>query len=111
MNVAQQVRLEKEQHPERFCPVPGCLWRVMTRNGLNPCQKHTGLERRAPTDAVPGSAIVTQLRDTLAALKRADYAPDARVEQRPAFLIGRAQAALESAIAELQRKEVLGTVA
>ena len=26
-SVAKRVRLEKEAHPERFCPVAGCLWR------------------------------------------------------------------------------------
>jgi hypothetical protein len=40
MNTAAKVRTEKEQHPDRFCSNPSCLWRVVTRNGVNPCQKH-----------------------------------------------------------------------
>lgn len=40
MRVAAQVRIEKEKHPERFCAHPKCLWRIVTRNGLNPCRNH-----------------------------------------------------------------------
>jgi predicted Zn-ribbon and HTH transcriptional regulator len=41
MNPAQKCREEKELHPERFCPVRGCLWRVRHRDGREtPCQKH-----------------------------------------------------------------------
>ncbi len=42
MHTAAKVRIEKEKHPERFCPVPSCLWRVKTAVGDNPCQKHGG---------------------------------------------------------------------
>jgi hypothetical protein len=38
--VAKMVRLDKEKNPENFCPVRGCLWRIKTRNGDNPCQNH-----------------------------------------------------------------------
>ena len=34
--VAAKVRAAKEAHPERYCSVRGCLWRV-TRG---PCSKH-----------------------------------------------------------------------
>ena len=39
-NPAASVRREKEQHPERFCPV--CLWRVKHVRGGDdtPCPKH-----------------------------------------------------------------------
>ena len=38
-NPAASVRREKEQHPERFCPV--CLWRVKHTGGPDtPCRKH-----------------------------------------------------------------------
>ena len=29
MNIQAKVALDKEKHPERFCPVHRCLWRVM----------------------------------------------------------------------------------
>lgn len=28
MNVQAKVALDKEKHPERFCPVRHCLWRM-----------------------------------------------------------------------------------
>ena len=28
MSVAAKVAQEKREHPDRFCPVPSCLWRV-----------------------------------------------------------------------------------
>ncbi len=40
MNTAAKVREEKEEHPERFCKHPRCLWRISTRSGSNPCRNH-----------------------------------------------------------------------
>lgn len=41
MRVAAQVRLDKEQHPERYCPDPKCLWRVWgPLRPDTPCPKH-----------------------------------------------------------------------
>jgi len=41
MNTAQSVRLLKEQHPERYCSDPRCLWMVRSRTGdVTPCRKH-----------------------------------------------------------------------
>lgn len=28
MNIQAKVVLDKQQHPERFCPVPRCLWKT-----------------------------------------------------------------------------------
>lgn len=50
---AQNCREEKEEHPERYCAVPGCLWKIKTRQGDNPCRKHqafSSLEKDQPTD-------------------------------------------------------------
>ncbi len=46
-SVAKAVRLDKEAHPERYCPVRNCLWRVLTRDGQydRPCRKHGDLRR------------------------------------------------------------------
>jgi hypothetical protein len=38
MHPAQACRIEKDAHPERFCP--SCLWRVDTRKGWVACGKH-----------------------------------------------------------------------
>ncbi len=38
--VAAEVRAAKEKHPEHYCPVPSCLWRIKTSRGDSPCQKH-----------------------------------------------------------------------
>ncbi len=35
-HVAMPVRLNKESHPERYCPVNNCLWRISS----GPCKKH-----------------------------------------------------------------------
>jgi hypothetical protein len=40
MRIAERCREEKERHPERFCPERRCLWRVVTRAGINPCLYH-----------------------------------------------------------------------
>jgi len=40
MNVAAKVSAEKASHPERFCAHKGCLWRVVTSRGQNPCRNH-----------------------------------------------------------------------
>lgn len=29
MNIAAQVALDKQAHPERYCPVKRCLWKVV----------------------------------------------------------------------------------
>jgi hypothetical protein len=31
-----EVALDKEEHPDRYCPVPGCLWRT----GGGYCPRH-----------------------------------------------------------------------
>lgn len=41
MNPAQHSRLEKEAHPELYCSVKACLWKIVKRDGtLDPCRKH-----------------------------------------------------------------------
>ncbi len=35
-----KVAALKERRPELYCSVSGCLWRVVTSRGPNPCQKH-----------------------------------------------------------------------
>ena len=35
-NPAASVRRNKEDHPERYCPTPNCLWRISS----GPCRKH-----------------------------------------------------------------------
>ena len=43
---AAKVAREKETHPERFCPVRGCLWRTSHAHGPDtPCLKHPEQQR------------------------------------------------------------------
>jgi hypothetical protein len=48
MNINAKVAEDKRQHPERFCPVPRCLWRTakldhatQTYSGGGYCPRHT----------------------------------------------------------------------
>ena len=36
MNAGKMVRLNKEKHPELYCPAKNCLWRLKS----GPCPKH-----------------------------------------------------------------------
>ncbi len=56
MNTAAKVRQHKEKHPDLYCPVKNCLWRIVTPRGEKPCQKHP---------------ISSQLVIDLAAMRRA----------------------------------------
>ncbi len=40
--IAKKVRLDKEAHPEKYCRHPTCLWRIRTRELVDPncCSKH-----------------------------------------------------------------------
>jgi hypothetical protein len=40
MTPAAHCRRDKEQHPELYCRTKGCLWRVVTNRGPNPCRNH-----------------------------------------------------------------------
>jgi hypothetical protein len=46
MNIQAKVALDKQRHPERFCAVARCLWRVTSRNPM------TG--ERTPNADCPG---------------------------------------------------------
>lgn len=37
-----KVALDKSRHPENYCPVKGCLWRVRHLHGFpdTPCKRH-----------------------------------------------------------------------
>lgn len=39
-STAKSVRLQKEQHPERYCTNPRCLWRTEKNNRFDPCPRH-----------------------------------------------------------------------
>jgi len=40
--VAEKIRREKDEHPERFCHDPRCLWRVVRRAAApKPCPRHS----------------------------------------------------------------------
>jgi hypothetical protein len=45
MSVAASVRREKEAKPHLYCPNSKCLWKVVSREGANPCRKHPSIQR------------------------------------------------------------------
>ncbi len=61
-SVAARVAEQKRKHPERFCPDKRCLWRVVTRQGPNPCRKHPSLQRAAVLVTSAEGIIVDQQR-------------------------------------------------
>lgn len=69
MNVAARVREEKEQHPERFCNVRVCLWRVRHLDGREtPCPKHAALAKEVGEVGAPlPPAASAEPLDTLTA--------------------------------------------
>lgn len=49
MSTRVKVALDKEKHPERYCPEPRCLWKTAKLNhttqqyeGGGPCPQHGG---------------------------------------------------------------------
>lgn len=43
--VAKQVRLDKERHPEKYCDRRDCLWRKQFIQGHFICPKHGQIHR------------------------------------------------------------------
>ena len=40
MNINAKIALNKQKHPERFCPAPRCLWKTAKLNHAT--QQHEG---------------------------------------------------------------------
>jgi hypothetical protein len=66
MNVQAKIALEKQAHPERFCPVTHCLWRTAKlnhatgeREGGGYCPRHKPIEPRV---AKPKSTVMDWIR-------------------------------------------------
>ncbi len=56
MNMQAKVAIDKEKHPERFCPVKRCLWKTarldhatQTYSGGGYCPRHTQNEPKPKT--------------------------------------------------------------
>lgn len=65
MNPAAATRLEKEKHPERFCPSKGCLWRVVKNfpvRSIQDCPQHM----RGYPNATTASPALTGLTEVTA---------------------------------------------
>lgn len=56
VNTAGMVRQSKERHPEQFCAVPRCLWRIKGHDGSSrtPCAKHPRAGLLSPMGAILG---------------------------------------------------------
>ena len=53
--VAEKIRREKDEHPERFCSDPRCLWRVVRRAAApKPCPRHSAPSVTGPRDQPVG---------------------------------------------------------
>lgn len=52
--VAKRARENKERHPEKYCPVNGCLWCVL-RSG--PCPKHAARPEVRPIPHASDCAV------------------------------------------------------
>ena len=62
MNVQAKVALDKEKRPERYCPAPRCLWRVVNYKGeryltclTGYCPRHKHLAQDVPSVTVQES--------------------------------------------------------
>ena len=58
-STAAKVRANKEAYPHLYCAVRGCLWKIQTAVGPNPCRKHPVA---APVEAEQANAVVVELR-------------------------------------------------
>lgn len=78
--VAKSVRENKEQHPERYCPARGCLWKTAEVGpdgeyilNADPCRKHPELNT-APSIKPATRALA---EDTFGRIERSIAARDA----------------------------------
>jgi len=75
MNIQTKVAIDKQKHPERFCPEPRCLWRTAKLNhetqaheGSGHCPRHRpasdigGVEADSNSTSGSRKAIVSRLR-------------------------------------------------
>jgi hypothetical protein len=70
MNVQAKVALDKQKHPERFCKVDRCLWRVLVfpRPGIDAVAE---TRVRIPAPGCDGGYCPRHQPDGLAAIRRA----------------------------------------
>ena len=66
MNVQAEVAIDKQKHPEHFCPYPRCLWKTTKLNhatqqheGGGYCPRHKPVEPRV---AKPKSTVMDWIR-------------------------------------------------
>jgi len=75
MNIQAKVALDKQKHPERYCPFPRCLWKTTKLNhatqvheGGGHCPRHRSVTVAGDVEGGPNSdsesmtAIVSRLR-------------------------------------------------
>jgi hypothetical protein len=75
MNIQAKVAIDKQKHPERFCPAPRCLWKTTKLNhatqiheGGGHCPRHKSrsiagdMEPNPNSDSESTTAIVSRLR-------------------------------------------------
>lgn len=52
--IAAKVRSYKELHPELYCPVKDCLWRIKDAEGnvISECRKHSPQSMKGPDESL-----------------------------------------------------------
>lgn len=64
MHIQARVALNKQKHPERFCPHPRCLWRTAKLNHAT--QTYTGggyCPRHGQSNPKPHSTVLDWIRN------------------------------------------------
>jgi hypothetical protein len=72
MNTQAKIAVDKQKHPERFCPVLRCLWRVVK---LDPWTQTYSLRPNCPSGYCPRHRNVAGSRqiDVLEPIRRATH--------------------------------------
>lgn len=89
---AARVRAAKLAHPEQFCAHTGCLWRIVTHRGPNPCQRHkarTLLPTSPMYDSVEVVSTPEQFKASLPQAARTFLV--AKVEPTTCFVCGKVE--------------------
>ena len=89
MNIQAKIAIDKQKHPERYCPGPRCLWKTTKLNhvtqvheGGGYCPRHRSVSDARAVEADPNfgsestKAIVSRLRS---------YRADEEKTQCPSF--------------------------
>jgi len=79
MNIQAKVAIDKQKHPERFCPAPRCLWKTAKLNhetqvheGGGHCPRHRPMPKprpQKPARRANRAVLQSTIRDRLRAYR------------------------------------------